>query len=41
VPLTLEAASRVYVMEKGAVRHHASASDLRADPAVIHRYLGI
>jgi branched-chain amino acid transport system ATP-binding protein len=41
VPLTLEAASRVYVMEKGTVRHHAPAAELRADPAVIQRYLGI
>ena len=26
VPLTLEASERVYIMEKGAVRHHAAAS---------------
>ena len=41
VPLTLEASSRVYIMEKGVVRHHASATALRADQAVIHQYLGI
>jgi branched-chain amino acid transport system ATP-binding protein len=41
VPLTLDAASRVYIMEKGVVRHHAPAAELRADQAVIHRYLGI
>jgi len=41
VPLTLDAAGRVYIMEKGAVRHHASAADLRADPRVIHEYLGV
>jgi branched-chain amino acid transport system ATP-binding protein len=41
VPLTLEAASRVYIMEKGVVRHHAPASELRADQTVIHKYLGI
>ncbi len=41
VPLTLEAAVRVYVMEKGVVRHHATAADLRADPSVIHQYLGV
>ena len=41
VPLTLEAASRVYIMEKGVVRHHAPAADLRANHAVIHQYLGI
>jgi branched-chain amino acid transport system ATP-binding protein len=41
VPLTLEASERVYIMEKGVVRHHAAASALRADAAVIHRYLGV
>ena len=41
VPLTLEASSRVYIMEKGVVRHHAPAADLRANHAVIHQYLGI
>jgi len=28
-------------MEKGVVRHHAPAAELRADHAVIHQYLGI
>src|SRR5213083_1344595 len=28
VPLTLEASERVYIMEKGAIRHHAKSSDL-------------
>ena len=32
LPLTLEVAERVYVMEKGVVRHHAPAAELRADP---------
>ena len=41
VPLTLEASQRVYIMEKGVVRHHAPASDLRHDDAVIHQYLGV
>jgi branched-chain amino acid transport system ATP-binding protein len=41
VPLTLEAANRVYIMEKGVVRHHAPAAALRADHAVIHQYLGV
>jgi branched-chain amino acid transport system ATP-binding protein len=41
VPLTLEAAGRVYIMEKGVVRHHAPAAELRANQAVIHQYLGI
>jgi branched-chain amino acid transport system ATP-binding protein len=41
VPLTLEASARVYIMEKGAVRHHAPAAALRQDDAVIHQYLGV
>jgi branched-chain amino acid transport system ATP-binding protein len=41
VPLTLEASQRVYIMEKGVVRHHAPAADLRHDDAVIHQYLGV
>ena len=41
VPLTLEASQRVYVMEKGTVRHHAAASELRHDDAIIHQYLGV
>jgi branched-chain amino acid transport system ATP-binding protein len=41
VPLTLEVSDRVYIMEKGVVRHHAPAAALRADDAVIHQYLGV
>ena len=41
VPLTLEASNRVYIMEKGVVRHHAPAAELRANQAVIHQYLGV
>jgi branched-chain amino acid transport system ATP-binding protein len=41
VPLTLEASDRIYIMEKGAVRHHAPAAELRLDDAVIHKYLGV
>ena len=41
VPLTLAVADRVYIMEKGAVRHQATAAALRADDAVIHQYLGV
>ena len=41
VPLTLEASSRVYIMEKGVVRHHGPAAELRANHAIIHQYLGI
>jgi branched-chain amino acid transport system ATP-binding protein len=41
LPLTLAVAERVYVMEKGTVRHQAPAAELRADPRVIHQYLGV
>jgi branched-chain amino acid transport system ATP-binding protein len=41
VPLTLEVSNRVYIMEKGVVRHQAPATDLRANQAVIHQYLGV
>jgi branched-chain amino acid transport system ATP-binding protein len=41
VPLTLGVCDRVYIMEKGMVRHHAPAAALRADSAVIHQYLGV
>jgi branched-chain amino acid transport system ATP-binding protein len=41
VPLTLAASRRVYFMEKGAVQHHAAASELSVDDPIIHRYLGV
>jgi len=41
VPLTLEASSRCYIMEKGVIRHHAPSAELRRDHAVIHTYLGV
>ena len=41
VPLTLEASQRVYIMEKGMVRHHAPAAEINIDDAVIKQYLGV
>ena len=41
VPLTLEASQRVYIMEKGTIRHHAPASELKLGDAVIKQYLGV
>jgi len=41
VPLTLEASQRVYIMEKGAIHHHAKSSDLKVGDAVIKQYLGV
>jgi len=40
VPLTLGVSDRVYIMEKGTVRHQGPAAALRADATVIHQYLG-
>ena len=40
VPLTLEASQRVYIMEKGEVRHHCAASEIKVDDPVIKQYLG-
>jgi branched-chain amino acid transport system ATP-binding protein len=41
VPLTLAASQRVYIMEKGVVRHHAASSGLKVGDAVIQQYLGV
>jgi branched-chain amino acid transport system ATP-binding protein len=41
VPLTLEASQRVYLMEKGAIRHHAKSSELKVGDDVIKQYLGV
>jgi branched-chain amino acid transport system ATP-binding protein len=41
VPLTLAASQRIYILEKGLVRHHAPAAELQVNDAVIHQYLGV
>jgi branched-chain amino acid transport system ATP-binding protein len=41
VPLTLAASQRVYIMEKGAVRHHCASSEIDANDPVIKQYLGV
>jgi branched-chain amino acid transport system ATP-binding protein len=41
VPMTLEASQRVYIMEKGAIRHHAQSKDLNVNDPVIQEYLGV
>jgi len=41
VPLTLEVSQRIYILEKGVVRHHAPANELQVNDAVIHQYLGV
>ena len=41
VPLTLAASQRVYIMEKGSVRHHCAASEIDVHHPVIKQYLGL
>jgi branched-chain amino acid transport system ATP-binding protein len=41
VPLTLAASQRVYIMEKGSVRHHCAASEIDIHHPVIKQYLGV
>ena len=41
VPLTLAASQRVYIMEKGSVRHHCPASEINVNDALIKQYLGV
>ena len=41
VPTALAVCSRVYIMEKGVISHETTSGDLRANPDIIHRYLGV
>jgi branched-chain amino acid transport system ATP-binding protein len=41
VPLTLASSQRVYIMEKGAVRHHCASNEIDANDPVIKQYLGV
>ena len=41
VPLTLEASQRVYIMEKGSVRHQCAASEIDVNHPVVKQYLGV
>ena len=41
VPLTLAASQRVYIMEKGAVRHHCAAAEIDVHHPIIKQYLGV
>jgi branched-chain amino acid transport system ATP-binding protein len=41
VPLTLDASQRIYIMEKGSVRHHCAAAEIDVNHAVIKQYLGV
>jgi branched-chain amino acid transport system ATP-binding protein len=41
VPLTLAASQRVYLMEKGCVRHHCAAGEIDVHDPLIKQYLGV
>lgn len=41
VRTALRLASRIYLMERGAIVHEATPDALKADPAALHRYLGV
>tara|TARA_B100000614_G_scaffold230847_3_gene224387 strand:- start:971 stop:1669 length:699 start_codon:yes stop_codon:yes gene_type:complete len=41
IRMALELADDVYVMEHGAIVHHAAPDALAKDPAVLERYLGV
>jgi branched-chain amino acid transport system ATP-binding protein len=41
VPLTLASSQRVYLMEKGIVRHHCASSEIGVHDPLIKQYLGV
>jgi len=41
VRTALRLASRIYLMERGVIVHEAVPAALKADPAALHRYLGV
>jgi branched-chain amino acid transport system ATP-binding protein len=41
VPLTLDASQRVYIMEKGSVRHQCAAADIDINHPIVKQYLGV
>jgi branched-chain amino acid transport system ATP-binding protein len=38
---SLALASRVYIINNGHIAHEGSADEIKADPRVLHRYLGV
>jgi branched-chain amino acid transport system ATP-binding protein len=38
---TLALASRIYVLNNGHIAHEGTAHDLKAQPEILHRYLGV
>jgi branched-chain amino acid transport system ATP-binding protein len=41
VRLALDVADRIYLVEKGGIRHEGSAAELKANKDVLRRYLGV
>jgi branched-chain amino acid transport system ATP-binding protein len=41
VPLTLAASQRIYIMEKGAVRHHCASREIDANHPIVKQYMGV
>lgn len=41
IPTALAVCSRAYIMEKGAICFQGSTKELRENPEIIHRYLGV
>jgi len=39
--LALDATQRVYLIEKGVIRHEGTCADLKQDPEIRPRYLGV
>jgi branched-chain amino acid transport system ATP-binding protein len=41
VPLTLAVSQRIYLMEKGAVRHACAAHEIDVNHPIIKQYMGV
>jgi hypothetical protein len=41
VPLTLAASQRIYIMEKGLIRHHCVSSEIDANHPIVKQYMGV
>jgi branched-chain amino acid transport system ATP-binding protein len=41
VPLTLAVSQRIYIMEKGCVRHHCASTEIDAKHPIVKQYMGV
>jgi len=41
VETALKLCSNVFLMEKGSIVHSATSHELKAQPEIVHRYLGL